>query len=124
MSYDLLYLIEEDVPLTNIQEVLRPFGITPCYKGYRYIVYAVNLAVTDEFRLEAIIKEIYMETAAHFDCNWATVERNIRTIVNRAWAVNPNLLSNIAGYPLYHQPTISEFLEILVSYILRSHDPE
>lgn len=49
--------------MTIIQDTLRLFGITRCYKGFKRTAYAIYLAVQDESRLEAVTKEIYMETA-------------------------------------------------------------
>ena len=106
--------------MTTIQDTLRSFGITRCYKGFQYAAYAIQLAVEDESRLEAITKEIYEETAEHFGCNGAAVERNIRTVVERAWKINSRLLREIAGYNLDHIPTASEFIEIMATHILRS----
>jgi len=106
--------------MTNIQNVLRSLGITRCYKGFKHTVYAIQLAVAENERLEAVTKEIYMETAIHFGCKWTAVERNIRTAVSRAWQVNPGLLCRMAGYPLPAPPTASEFIEIISSYIIRS----
>lgn len=110
--------------MTAIQDLLRLFGITRCYKGFRHTAYAIFLAVQDESRLEAVTKEIYMETASHFGCNWTAVERNIRTAAARAWKVNRHLLLEMAGYPLTCTPVASEFIEILASYILRSSQPQ
>lgn len=110
--------------MTRIQNTLRPFGITKCYKGFHRVCFSIHLAITDDSRLEAVTKEIYMETASHFDCAWTAVERNIRTVVARAWQVNPNLLIHMAGYPLDGTPTASEFIEIISSYILRSSQPQ
>ena len=106
--------------MLNVSGFLRPFGITKCYKGFDHVCYSIRLAVVQETRLEAIVKEIYMETASHFSCTWFSVERNIRTVVARAWMINPDLLTEMAGYPLSSQPTVSEFIEIVSSYILRS----
>ena len=110
--------------MTFIQDCLRPFGITRCYKGFKHTAYAIYLAVQDESRLAAVTREIYMETAAHFDCEWTAVERNIRTAVARAWKLNRPLLGKIAGYPLETEPTASEFIEIIANYIIRSHQPQ
>lgn len=106
--------------MTDIQNALRPFGITRCYKGFRHAVYAIRLAVEDERRLGSVTREIYMVTAEHFGCRWTAVERNIRTVVLRAWQVDPELLCRMAGYPLDGAPTASEFIEIISSYILRT----
>ena len=65
-----------------------------------------------------------MATAAHFGCKWTVVERNIRTVVARAWQVNSDLLIRMAGYPLDGAPTASEFIEIVSSYIIRNSAPQ
>jgi len=109
--------------MTTVQDALRLFGITRCYKGLKHTAYAIELAVQEESRLEAVTKEIYTETASHFGCKWTAVERNIRTAVARAWKVNRPLLLEMAGYPLTGIPTASQFIEILASYILRSSQP-
>lgn len=110
--------------MTIIQDTLRLFGITRCYKGFQHTAHAICLAVHDESRLEAVTKEIYRETASHFNCNWTAVERNIRTAVSRAWNVNRPLLVEMAGYPMTCPPAASEFIEILASYIIRSSLPQ
>ena len=65
-----------------------------------------------------------MEAALHFHCQWTTVERSIRTAVERAYKINPILLCKIAGYPLTCIPTASEFIEIIASYILHPSQPQ
>ena len=67
--------------MTIVQDTLRLFGITRCYKGFKHTSFAICLAIQDESRLEAVTKEIYMETASYFNCEWTAVERNIRTAV-------------------------------------------
>jgi len=103
-----------------IQKTIRTLGITGCYKGFRQISYAIELAIVQRERLEAVVKEIYMETASYFGCSWSTVERNIRTVVAHAWQVNPDMICKMAGYPLEHVPESSEFIEIISEYIIRS----
>ena len=110
--------------MTSIQEALRPFGITRCYKGFSHVCYSIELAVADDLRMESVTQEIYMATAAHFGCKWTVVERNIRTVVARAWQVNSDLLIRMAGYPLDGAPTASEFIEIVSSYIIRNSAPQ
>ena len=107
-----------------VQDILRLLGITRCYKGFNHTAYAVYLVTQDESRLAAVTKEIYMETASHFNCKWTAVERNIRTAAERAWKVNRPLLCEMAPYPLPCTPSASEFIEILASYILRSSQPQ
>lgn len=105
--------------MTTILETLRPFGITRCYKGFPLTVYAIHLAVMEEDRLEEITEKIYRETADHFGCKWTAVERNLRTVVSRAWQVNPVCSAGWLA-TLTAAPTASEFIEIIASYIIRS----
>lgn len=42
--------------MMSIQETLRLFGITRCYKGFLHTAYAIQLAVENENRLEAVTK--------------------------------------------------------------------
>lgn len=106
--------------MINVQNTLRHFGITRCYKGFHQASYSIWLALNDEMRLHSITQQIYMETAVYFNCKWTAVERNIRTAAARAWNINPDLLCQMAGYPLSDVPTASEFIEIITSYLLRN----
>ena len=109
--------------MMSIQETLRLFGITRCYKGFLHTAYAIQLAVENENRLEAVTKEIYMETAFHFNCTWTAVERNIRTAVARAWKINHALLCDMAGYPLTCAPPPLNLLRLspLTYFVHLSH---
>jgi len=110
--------------MLSTQDILRSVGITRCYKGFKHTAYAIDLAITDEDRLENVVQQIYMEAASHFGCKWTAIERNIRTAVSRAWRINSQLLCQMAGYPLTAEPTASEFIEIISSYISRYCQPQ
>lgn len=103
----------------QIEDLLRMLGITKKYKGYRRISFILRLALDEEDRLEAITKELYMEAASELNCNWEAVEHSIRTVIKRAWKINPALMQEIAGYSMYSYPENSEFFSIAVGYIQR-----
>ena len=48
------------------------------------------------------------------------MERGLRTVIQRAWSVNPGLLREMARFPLDRQPTVSEFLVIISTHVMRS----
>lgn len=110
-----------DIYMDEIQEILRALGIGRNYRGYQRTAIAIALALEDESRLTAVTKEIYCSTAEHTGCQWTAVERNIRTVIQRAWKINPQQLVHMAGYPMTIPPTASEFIEIVTNYILRTH---
>ena len=104
----------------TVQDTLQALGITRNYRGCIRAITAIELAMENEDRLEAVTKEIYREVAKRCGCNWSAVERNIRTVVQRAWRINRPLLIRMAGYPLEVPPTASEFIAIVANYIQRT----
>lgn len=112
-----------DMYMDAIQVILRELGIGRNYRGYYRTSIAISMALEDEGRLTAVTKEIYCTTAQQTGCQWTAVERNIRTVIQRAWKVNPQRLIQMAGYPLSSPPTASEFIEIVTNYILRTYGP-
>lgn len=103
----------------QIDRLLQSLGIGHQYYGHRLTVTAVRLMILDENSLLCIKKGIFLPLAALYHCDWRCVERNLRTVVRRAWRRNSSLLTQIAAYPLTGIPTVTEFIDILASYLLR-----
>lgn len=97
-------LMEEKKLRRSIEDVLRPLGATYRYRGYFQAVYAIALVWEDENRLDMVTGEIYCRVAARFQCDWRAVERNIYSIVRRAWKINRSMFLGIAGSPLTSRP--------------------
>ena len=104
-----------------IENILHSLGITRNYCGYHQTVTAVKLAIEDEFRLLSVTKSIYLPVAYENNCNPLSVERNIRTVILLAWRTNRDVLNNIAGFHLSAPPTVSQFIDIIASYIQRTY---
>lgn len=103
----------------NIALILRSLGIGRQYLGYNITVKAVQLVLQDENCLFCVKNNIYNPLAVQQQCDWRTIERNIRTIVSRAWHVNQPMLIEMAGYQMKREPTVTEFIEMIASYMLR-----
>ena len=101
----------------TIQQTLRSLGITANYRGYHQLCYIVELVAQDEDCLLNMNQRVYIPVAASFHCNPNTLERNIRTLISRVWEVNPNRLSEIAGYQLEWPPTVTEFIDYVTNYV-------
>lgn len=106
--------------LPLILDELQALGVTSNYKGRKQASMAVFLVLDDEDRLEHITKEVYWEVADSFGCKRADVERNIRTVSNRAWKSGRKRLIQIARYELLAPPSASEFIAIVATHIRRS----
>ena len=74
---------------------------------------AVRMVIADENRLLCIKRGIFQPIAQQEECDWRTIERNIRTAIRRAWKVNRDYLTELARYPMHQEPTVTEFVEIL-----------
>lgn len=105
--------------ITQVQQLLRPFGITPKYIGCRQLARALEIIRDDPDSLEAIGKCIYDPIARQYNCSWRTIERNIRTLSLRAWDADPRYLQQLAGYPLSAPPSTACFVEIVSNYLQR-----
>ncbi len=102
-----------------IRDEFRRLGITKRYHGYRQALLAIELAVEDEARLLRVVEQIYGAAAEQCGCGACCVKRDIRTIIYRAWAVNPDRLKGLAGYPLYAPPSVSEFISVMAAHVQR-----
>lgn len=82
----------------KIAYILREMGMRQDIKGYRYVKYAVSLAVDDESVLDAITKGLYPEVAKKFQTTPARAERAIRHAIESAFDNIPSeLLHSIFG---------------------------
>lgn len=107
--------------MSAVETILRPLGINRSMRSFKLVAYAIELALENEDRLQAVTKDIYYVTAEHFGCKWKTVEKSIHRAAERAWLCNPKLLTAMAGYPLNGPPTASEFIEFVFNTVQRKY---
>lgn len=99
----------------NIHELLYRLGVTPNYKGYHQVVAAAEIAAREPGALTLVTKRLYPEVARRYGTTGQAVERNIRLTIKRAWEHDPELLGELAGYPLTKKPTAAKFVAILAA---------
>ena len=104
-----------------IMQDLRTMGVGCRYMGYNQVIKAVRMASLDQSRLQSVKQGILQPLAEDESCDWRAVERNIRTVIHRAWNINRPYLSGLAGYPMNQEPTVSEFVEILSTHATSRH---
>ena len=103
----------------RIHELLCMLGIGRNYLGHNIIMEAIRLILCDKNRLLHVKDEILRPIAMQHQCDWRTTERNIRTVIHRAWKLNRPLVECMARYPLDQEPTVTEFLDMLTEYVTR-----
>ena len=103
----------------KINDLLFSLGIGRQYLGYAITAKAVEMVLRDENCLLCVKQGILMPIARERNCDWRTVERNMRTVVHRAWRFSAERLAERAVYPLRREPTVTEFLDILAVSLMR-----
>ncbi|MCD8189976.1 MAG: sporulation initiation factor Spo0A C-terminal domain-containing protein [Clostridiales bacterium] len=92
-------------------------GICPNYVGWHELTLALRLIQDDPMRLTALMRQVYMPVGEAVGKDWTAVERNLRTVVRRAWKVNPAYMVEIAARPLERWPETGEFLGMMYVFL-------
>ena len=93
-------------------DILSRLGLTANYKGFSYIVSAVELCLEDRDRLHLVTKQVYPEVARRHGTHWRAGEL--------IWAQGRDMLENLARRPLRKKPGNAQFLAILTLAVKRS----
>jgi hypothetical protein len=103
----------------QLDQILRPLGITRSSKNYRVLCEYMALICEQEDRLEAVQKEIYIPISDQRHCKWSAIQSAVRRAAEKAWALNPEGVQQLAGYPLTGAPSAVQFLEMLYNAVVR-----
>ena len=99
----------------RVCHLLRRMGVTPNYTGFHQAARAACEAARRPELMLSLSKGLYPLVAREMNTTGAAVERNIRTVILRAWRQNPELLRQCARFPLNKRPTCGEFLDMLAA---------
>ena len=113
-------MVEEDLEVL-VTNVIHDVGIPAHIKGYRYLRYAILLAVHDMDILNSITKQLYPQIAREYQTTPDRVERAIRHAIMVAWERGmPEQMQEYFGYTLKQgtgKPTNSEFIAMIADKI-------
>ena len=99
----------------RVCHLLRRMGVTPNYTGFHQAARAACEAARRPELMLSLSKWLYPLVAREMNTTEAAVERNIRTVILRAWRQNSELLRQCARFPLNKRPTCGEFLDMLAA---------
>ena len=99
----------------RVCHLLRRMGVTPNYTGFHQAARAACEAARRPELMLSLSKWLYPLVAREMNTTGAALERNIRTVILRAWRQNPELLRQCARFPLNKRPTCGEFLDMLAA---------
>lgn len=103
--------------MKNIELLLKEAKYPKRYEGYKELVYCLELVLEDENRLCSLVK-IYEEIARKYGVTWNSVEKNIRTVNEKAWhRGGKEFINKISGVSYPVVPQTGELLEIFLEYL-------
>ena len=103
--------------MDTMVEILRMCRVTSKYKGYFYLPDAIELALQLEEEPFRITKDIYPQLARRYQVTPYAIEGGIRTVVEKCWLSNRELVKHILGYDLHKCPTNTELIDAMVYYL-------
>ena len=106
--------------MASVQELLQSLGIGHRFLGNAILEQALELALEEESRLCCVSRHLYPLICERRNCCPSSIERNVRTVISYVWRTHADRLREIAGYELIQQPTVTEFLDILATYLMRT----
>ncbi len=96
---------------------VKEIGIQPKYMGFYYIVEIMDLLINQNMSVRSFSKQIYPMLAKKYNKKENTIERNIRSVVNKFW--HSKLKKELMQMWLRDSiPSCCEFLYILKNYIV------
>ncbi|MFQ6805773.1 MAG: sporulation initiation factor Spo0A C-terminal domain-containing protein [Lachnospiraceae bacterium] len=69
--------------MNYLLELPLSLGIHGTYKGYRYLVFALELALSDENQLLYVTKNLYPSVARRYHTTPSRVDRDLRTVISQ-----------------------------------------
>ena len=108
--------------MQKIYGTIRKLGAISTYRGFHFLADAIYTKMCHQNKSTMITKDIYPYIARKYKTTYMNVERCIRIVINACWIKNKDGFEEIAGYPLNHKPTNSEFIDMVVYYLSELDD--
>ena len=106
-----------------ISNILNNLCVTPNYNGYTYLREAIKISLNEPISSRGFSTKIYPHIAKKFGVSVASIERNIRTAINKSWdRASTEIKSDMFGLFAANKqwkPTNSEYILIIADMINR-----
>ena len=95
---------------------LDNLGVYRKYTGYYLLVEILRILINSEHKIVSFSKEIYPFVASKYGKTDCTIERNIRSLIQKCWTFE--MMEKLKTYyPENIKPTCREFISLIVNYI-------
>ena len=108
--------------MQKIYGTIRKLGAISTYRGFPFLADAIYAKMYQQGRPLKVTKDIYPYLAKKYETTAMNVEHSIRIVINACWTKNKDGFEEIAGYPLNHKPTNSEFIDMVSYYLSELND--
>ena len=95
---------------------LDNLGINRKYLGFYMIIEIMNLLINCNLRVVSFSKQIYPIVAKKFQKSPCTIERNVRSLIEKTWDIEFMKKIN-RYYPEDQKPACRDFLFMVKNYI-------
>ena len=93
-----------------IMDIMKEVCIPAHIKGYRYLIYAIEICIDDNSIIDNVIDRLYPSVAAEFGDTSSRVQRAIRHAINVFYAnADPDVVEKYFGKRVKKVPN-SEFI--------------
>lgn len=107
----------------HVSDILNKLCVTPNYNGYMYLRDAIKMSVSEPINSRVFSTRIYPKIAEEYNVTPASVERNIRTAINKGWeratVTSKTEIFGLFAANLHWHPTNSEYILIIADMINR-----
>ena len=90
-------------------------GLKNKYVGYYLLVDIMQLMINEEIRVTSFSKQIYPVVAKKFNLTDCTIERNIRSLINKCWDTAIMVKLNIY---MPNKPCCRDFIYLIKNFIV------
>lgn len=109
-----------------VSNILSRLCITPNYNGFIYLREAIKMAVIEPVNTRSFSKCVYPRISQEFHSSTASIERNIRTVIQKGWqraslSDKADIFGTSAARSDWH-PTNGEFILIIADKVNRELD--
>lgn len=96
----------------SLHDLLRSMGLNRTYKGYKYLIYVLELARQEPERLDLVTKRVYPDVARAFGVSTSSVDSALRTTAKVCWRRGPEGMF-LRPDEKKRPPTVSQLLRQL-----------
>ena len=97
---------------------LDNLGIDRKYTGYYLLVEIMQVLINEEKSIKSFSRELYPQIARKYHKTDCTIERNIRSLIDKCWNKDMMIKLNVF-YLEDFKPTCRTFVYLIKDYILK-----